>query len=122
MVGQTDTSVLILGESGTGKELIAHSIHKVSGRRYKPFIVVNCGALAANLFCDDPGTHVARLRASFGDDHVLVLAEPRMSNAVPDLAAATAALPDTVRGELGPVLERVAAALAWQRTARSTLP
>jgi two-component system, NtrC family, response regulator HydG len=49
MVGHTDTSVLILGESGTGKELIAHSIHKVSARRYNPFVVVNCGALPANL-------------------------------------------------------------------------
>jgi DNA-binding NtrC family response regulator len=53
MVGATDTSVLILGESGTGKELIAHSIHKVSGRRYKPFIVVNCGTLPANLIESD---------------------------------------------------------------------
>src|SRR5882762_1482163 len=49
MVGPMDTSVLILGESGTGKELIAHSIHKVSTRRYKPFVVVNCGALPTNL-------------------------------------------------------------------------
>jgi DNA-binding NtrC family response regulator len=49
MVGPKDTSVLILGESGTGKELIAHSIHKVSARRHKPFVVVNCGALPANL-------------------------------------------------------------------------
>lgn len=48
-VGLTDTSVLILGESGTGKELIAHSIHKISSRRYKPFVIVNCGALPANL-------------------------------------------------------------------------
>jgi DNA-binding NtrC family response regulator len=49
MVASTDTSVLILGESGTGKELIAHSIHKISARRYKPFVVVNCGALPTNL-------------------------------------------------------------------------
>ena len=49
MVSSSDTSVLILGESGTGKELIAHSIHKVSARRYKPFIVVNCGTLPTNL-------------------------------------------------------------------------
>ncbi|HKZ36168.1 MAG TPA: sigma-54 dependent transcriptional regulator [Chryseolinea sp.] len=49
MVGPSDTSVLILGESGTGKELIAHSIHKVSPRRDRPFIVVNCGTLPANL-------------------------------------------------------------------------
>ena len=45
----SDTSVLILGESGTGKELIAHSIHKVSPRRDRPFVVVNCGTLPANL-------------------------------------------------------------------------
>ena len=53
MVGPTDTSVLILGESGTGKELIAHSIHKVSARRYKPFVVVNCGTLPGNLIESD---------------------------------------------------------------------
>lgn len=53
MVGPTETSVLILGESGTGKELIAQSIHKISPRRYKPFIVVNCGALPANLIESD---------------------------------------------------------------------
>jgi DNA-binding NtrC family response regulator len=49
MVGPTETSVLILGESGTGKELIAHTIHKLSSRKYKPFVVVNCGAIPANL-------------------------------------------------------------------------
>jgi two-component system, NtrC family, response regulator HydG len=53
IVGSTDTSVLILGESGTGKELIAHSIHKVSARRNKPFIVVNCGTLPTNLIESD---------------------------------------------------------------------
>jgi DNA-binding NtrC family response regulator len=53
VVGSTDTSVLILGESGTGKELIAHSIHKVSARRNKPFIVVNCGTLPTNLIESD---------------------------------------------------------------------
>lgn len=53
VVGPKDTSVLILGESGTGKELIAHSIHKVSARRFKPFVVVNCGTLPANLIESD---------------------------------------------------------------------
>jgi Response regulator containing CheY-like receiver, AAA-type ATPase, and DNA-binding domains len=52
-VGATDTSVLILGESGTGKELVAQSIHKASVRRYKPFVVVNCGTLPANLIESD---------------------------------------------------------------------
>jgi two-component system response regulator HydG len=49
IVSQTDTSVLILGESGTGKELVAQSIHRMSLRRNKPLVVVNCGALPANL-------------------------------------------------------------------------
>ncbi len=53
IVAPTDTSVLILGESGTGKELIAHSIHKISARRYKPLVVVNCGTLPANLIESD---------------------------------------------------------------------
>ncbi len=41
--------VLIEGESGVGKELIAQSIHSASPRKNKPFIVVNCGAIPANL-------------------------------------------------------------------------
>ncbi|MRG43789.1 response regulator [Chitinophaga sp. SYP-B3965] len=49
LVGPMDTSVLITGESGTGKEVIAHSIHKFSARKNKPFIVVNCGTLPVNL-------------------------------------------------------------------------
>jgi DNA-binding NtrC family response regulator len=49
IVAPTDTSVLILGESGTGKELIANSIHQLSARRGKPFLVVDCGTLPANL-------------------------------------------------------------------------
>lgn len=49
IVSQTDTSALILGESGTGKELIANAIHRMSKRSQKPFVIVNCGALPANL-------------------------------------------------------------------------
>lgn len=49
IIANTDISVLIMGESGTGKELIAKSIHSSSNRKNKPFIVVNCSALPANL-------------------------------------------------------------------------
>ncbi len=49
LVAKTDATVLIYGESGTGKELLARSIHHQSSRRDKPFVVVNCGAIAETL-------------------------------------------------------------------------
>jgi two-component system, NtrC family, response regulator len=48
-VAPTPSSVLITGESGTGKELVAKAIHFNSPRGDKPFITVNCAALAENL-------------------------------------------------------------------------
>ena len=48
-VARSTATVLIDGESGTGKELVAKSIHFNSPRREKPFIAVNCSALAENL-------------------------------------------------------------------------
>ncbi|MBT1685621.1 sigma 54-interacting transcriptional regulator [Dawidia soli] len=48
-VAPLDTSVLILGESGTGKERVAECLHRLSPRKMKPFIKVNCAALPASL-------------------------------------------------------------------------
>ena len=48
-VAPTNATVLILGESGTGKDLLAKSIHALSPRRDKPFVVVDCGALPETL-------------------------------------------------------------------------
>ncbi|MBW4055279.1 MAG: sigma-54-dependent Fis family transcriptional regulator [Proteobacteria bacterium] len=48
-VASVSTSVLISGENGSGKEMIACSIHCNSPRRERPFIVVHCSAIPAEL-------------------------------------------------------------------------
>lgn len=45
----TDATVMIEGETGTGKEVLAEAIHNNSKRKDKPFIVIDCAALAKDL-------------------------------------------------------------------------
>jgi DNA-binding NtrC family response regulator len=48
-IADSSANVLIHGETGTGKELVARAIHEASGRHGKPFIALDCSALAREL-------------------------------------------------------------------------
>ena len=49
-IARSDINILLRGETGTGKEVLARYIHRISDRRDKPFIVVDCGAIPEHLF------------------------------------------------------------------------
>ena len=70
-VAPTSSTVLLRGETGTGKELVAHAIHINSPREHKPFVRVNCAALApgileSELFGHEKGSFTGALARRAG--------------------------------------------------------
>ena len=94
-VAPSSATVLITGESGTGKELVAETVHKLSRRANKPYLVVNCAAISATLidselFGHERGSFTGAERVHHGyferaDGGTLLLDE--VSEMPPDLQA-----------------------------------
>ncbi|MFZ5946698.1 MAG: sigma-54 interaction domain-containing protein [Stygiobacter sp.] len=57
-IATSDAPVFIHGESGTGKELVANAIQKLSNRKDKPFIKINCSVFPPNLLASELFGHV----------------------------------------------------------------
>ena len=70
-VAQTESTVLILGETGTGKELLAKAIHRMSLRKDKPMVTINCASLPptlieSELFGREKGAYTGALTKMIG--------------------------------------------------------
>jgi DNA-binding NtrC family response regulator len=74
-VAPQETTILLGGETGTGKTRLARLIHELSLRRDQPFLVMNCGALSANLIESELFGHVRGAFTGADRDRIGKLAE-----------------------------------------------
>jgi DNA-binding NtrC family response regulator len=108
-MASADAPVLITGETGTGKELAARALHEESPRKDRPFVAVNCGAIAeslleAELFGHERGAFTGALKSRRGvfeeaEDGTLFLDE--IGDISPRLQVALLRVLET--GEIRPV-------------------
>jgi two-component system response regulator GlrR len=74
---ETDVTLLLEGETGTGKSAAAEAIHAASARRQGELVVIDCGAVPANLLESELFGHekgaftgaVERRRGAFEEAH-----------------------------------------------------
>ena len=70
-VGPAETDVLITGPTGAGKEVVARALHDLSSRARRPFVVIDCAAIPAQLmeselFGHEQGAFAGAMRARTG--------------------------------------------------------
>jgi DNA-binding NtrC family response regulator len=71
LVAPRSTPVLIEGPTGSGKELVAEALHRLSSRRRKSFVAINCAAipealLEAELFGHTRGAFTGAVQGRVG--------------------------------------------------------